>query len=54
MLAGNTSGNIYFPADDASDLSTAMILGSYRVIPAPGAATLLGIGLGLGAVRRRR
>lgn len=54
MLAGNTTGNLYFPADTADDVSAATLLGTYRVIPAPGAATLLGIGLGLGAVRRRR
>lgn len=54
MLAGNTTGNLYFPADTADDVANATLLGTYRVIPAPGAATLLGIGLGLGAVRRRR
>jgi len=54
MLAGNTTGNLYFPADTADDVSAATLLGTYRVIPTPGAATLLGIGLGLGAVRRRR
>ena len=54
MLNNNPVGNLYFPADDAGDLSTATLIGTYRVIPAPGAATLLGLGLGLGAVRRRR
>ncbi len=53
MLAGNTSGNLYFPADDLSDLPNAMIIGTYRVIPTPGAAALLGLG-GLAAIRRRR
>ncbi len=54
MLAGSTSGNIYFPADDVSDLPNAQVLGTYRVIPTPAAATLLGLGLGVGALRRRR
>lgn len=54
MLAGSTSGNIYFPADDVGDLPSAGILGTYRVIPTPAAATLLGLGLGVGALRRRR
>ncbi len=53
MLAGNTSGNIYFAADDASDIPNAMILGTYRVIPTPGAVALMGLG-GIAAIRRRR
>jgi hypothetical protein len=53
MLAGNTSGNLYFPADSNDDLPGAVLLGTWRVIPAPGAATLFGLGL-IGAARRRR
>ena len=53
FLAGNTSGNLYFPADDASDLSTAALIGTWRVVPTPGAAALLGLG-GLAVSRRRR
>ncbi len=53
LLAGATSGNIYFPADDAGDLPTAQILGTYSVIPAPGAVALLGLA-GLAGSRRRR
>jgi hypothetical protein len=53
MLAGNTSGNLYFPADGLSDLPNAQILGTYRVIPTPGAAALLGLG-GIASIRRRR
>lgn len=54
MLAGNRSGMLYFPADDASDVPNAAALGTYRVIvPAPAALPVLGMGL-LGAMRRRR
>lgn len=53
MLAGNTSGNIWFPADDAGDLASAQILGTYTVIPAPAGFAALALG-GLVAMRRRR
>ena len=42
MLAGNMTGNLYFPADSNDDLPSAVLLGTWRVIPAPGAATLFG------------
>jgi hypothetical protein len=54
MLNGNSSGNLYFPADDSGDVAGATLIGSYRVIvPAPGAASLLGLGFAA-AMRRRR
>ncbi len=54
MLAGNSSGNIYFPADTADDVVSASFLGTYLVVvPAPGVLPLLGLGFGLG-VRRWR
>ena len=53
MLAGNTSGDLYFPADDAGDLAGAGILGTWSVIPAPSGLAVLGLG-GLVAARRRR
>jgi len=53
MVAGNASGNLYFPADTADDIGGADILGTYRVIPTPGALSLIGLG-GIAAVRRRR
>ena len=53
MLAGASSGNIYFPADGDEDIPTATAIGTYRVIPAPGAMSLLGLGL-VGVARRRR
>ena len=53
MLAGNLGGDLYFPADDASDLPNATVIGQWRVIPAPGAVSLFGVGL-LAAARRRR
>ncbi len=53
LVAGNTSGNIYFPAEDDSQIPGAEILGTYRVIPAPSGLALLGLG-GIAAGRRRR
>jgi len=54
MLAGNTSGDLYFPADDASDIAAGAVnLGTWNVVPAPGAMALLGMG-GMVATRRRR
>src|SRR5690606_32531854 len=32
MLTAPSSGNLYFPADDTSDLATATLLGTYTVI----------------------
>jgi hypothetical protein len=48
-----TTGEIYFPADDSGDIAGAQSLGQYRVVPAPGALALLGLG-GIAAGRRRR
>ncbi|MFT3683535.1 MAG: hypothetical protein QM783_01205 [Phycisphaerales bacterium] len=53
MLANAGSGNIYFQADDSSDIPTAVVLGTWRVVPTPGAAAVLGLG-GLALGRRRR
>ena len=53
MLAGNTSGDLYFPADDISDVAGAVVLGTWNVVPAPSAMALLGLG-GLVTTRRRR
>lgn len=54
MLAGNTSGLVYFPADTFDDVTpNTALLGTYSVIPTPGAAAMLGLG-GLVALRRRR
>lgn len=54
MLAGNTSGDLYFPADTDDDIPGATYLGTWEVVvPAPGAMALLGLG-GIAATRRRR
>ena len=54
MLAGNAGGDLYFPADSVDDVPGATFLGTYKVIvPAPGVASVLGLGL-LGLARRRR
>jgi hypothetical protein len=53
MLAGNTSGNLYFPADRLADVPNAQLLGSWQVIPEPSSMALLSIGL-VGLLRRRR
>ena len=53
LLAGNTSGDIYFEADTDDDIPSARILGTWNVVPAPSALALLGLG-GIAAGRRRR
>lgn len=54
MLAGNTFGDLYFPADTVDDLVGAEVLGQYKVVvPAPAGLAVLGLG-GLVAARRRR
>jgi hypothetical protein len=53
MLAGNTGGFLYFPADTFDDVPGAVALGTWAVVPAPGVLSLLGLG-GLGVMRRRR
>ena len=52
-VGGNTSGDIYSPADSDDDIPGATYIGTYRVVPAPGSVALLGLG-GLAATRRRR
>lgn len=51
FLAGATNGDILFGADTDDD--AGVNIGTYRVIPAPGALALLGLG-GLATARRRR
>lgn len=54
MIAGNLTGDLYFPADSDDDLSAATLIGQWAVvIPAPGAMALLGVA-GLVGTRRRR
>lgn len=55
FLSAATSGDIYFGADTDDDIGGASIIniGTYSVIPAPGALALLGMG-GMVATRRRR
>jgi MYXO-CTERM domain-containing protein len=53
MLASNAGGNIYFQADDTSDIPNAVVIGQWAVVPTPGAAAVLGLG-GLALGRRRR
>lgn len=54
MVAGNTSGLIYFAADTFDDIPSAQVLGTYVVIPTPGAFAMFGLGIGACAIRRRR
>jgi hypothetical protein len=54
MLAGGTSGNIYADADTVDDISSARLIGQWRVVPTPAALSLLGVGGLVGAARRRR
>jgi uncharacterized protein (TIGR03382 family) len=53
LISANTSGTIYFPADTSDDITAATAIGEYSVVPAPGAAAVLGLG-GLLVGRRRR
>jgi hypothetical protein len=51
FAAPGATGDIIFPADSSDDVGE--VLGQWVVVPAPGAAGLLGLA-GLAAVRRRR
>lgn len=53
LISANTSGTIFFPADTSDDITAATAIGEYSVVPAPGAAAVLGLG-GLLVGRRRR
>ncbi len=54
FLSASTSGDIYFGADTDDDIGNgAILIGTYSVVPAPGALALLGLG-GLATTRRRR
>ncbi|MFU8829659.1 MAG: hypothetical protein ACNA8P_09535 [Phycisphaerales bacterium] len=53
LLAGASSGNIYANIDNIGGVPGNGILGTWALIPTPGAAGLLGLA-GLAAVRRRR
>lgn len=53
LVAGNAAGDIFFPADDAGDVAGATVLGTYRVIPTPGALAVFGLA-GTAVMRRRR
>ena len=54
MLAGNTSGDIYFGADTDDDIAGgAILIGTWNVVPAPSSLALIGLG-GIVAGRRRR
>lgn len=55
FLSASVSGDIWFNADTDDDIAGggARNIGSYRIIPAPGALALLGMG-GMVATRRRR
>ena len=54
MLAGNTSGKLYFPADTNDDLNSATFIGTWRVVPTPGTLALAGAGCVMGVRRRRK
>lgn len=54
IAGGEREGDLYFAADDASDLPSAVVIGGWCVvIPTPGTAGLLGLA-GFAALRRRR
>ena len=54
MVNGSASGNVYFPADTVDDLPNALVLGTYSIVPEPGAlAIICTLGLGLLGFRKR-
>ena len=56
MVAGNSFGDIYFPADTVDDLTGASVLGQWQLVAVPepaSALALLGLG-GLVIARRRK
>jgi hypothetical protein len=54
LVGGNHAGNIFFPADTFDDITSAQVLGTYRVVPEPGAFMLIGLGIGFLALGSRR
>jgi hypothetical protein len=57
LANGASAGNVYFPADEITDLPGAQIIGTYSVIsiiPEPGKALLLVPGIAFLALSRRR
>lgn len=56
LLNGASSGDVYFPADDITDLPTASLIGTYRVttgVPEPSTIGLVSL-VAVGLVYRRR
>ncbi len=53
MVAGNSSGDIFFAADDSGDIAGATLLGTWLVVPEPASIAILSLGA-IGLIRRRR
>ncbi len=51
-----SSGNVWIGADDDGDLATAINIGTYttKIVPEPHSLALLGLGLGLVMLRKRK
>lgn len=47
------TGDLFFPADSFDDIAGQGPIGTWRIVPTPGAASLMGIGL-IASARRRR
>jgi len=55
LLASNSSGDLYFPADDAGDIGAASFIGTYTVtVPEPSVLAMISmLGIGILGFRRR-
>lgn len=55
MLAGSSSGDLYFPADTVDGITALTPIGTFTVVvPEPGSASLLALSFGMLFFRRKR
>ena len=59
MVAGSTTGDIFFPAEQSGQVADAVVIGQYNVIraaavPEPSSLAVIGLGSLIMIARRRR